>query len=178
MERVFSQPWAKCTFPPWEGVEMRGGAFQRTYLGELSSRRASSFYPAPCDHPITQLTTLSTRLSPSSLSEQCDFRSTLNHLYTLQYPSQWASLVAQPVKNQPAMQGQPGSIPGWGRFPWRRDRLSTPVFMGFPGGSDNIESTYNVRDLGSIPRLGRSPGGGHGNPLQYSCLKNPQDRRA
>ena len=35
-----------------------------------------------------------------------------------------------------------------------------------------------VRDLGSIPRLGRSPGGGHGNPLQYSCLENPMDRGA
>ena len=36
----------------------------------------------------------------------------------------------------------------------------------------------DVRDVGSIPGIGRSPGGGHGNPLQYSCLKNPQDRRA
>ena len=35
------------------------------------------------------------------------------------------------------------------------------------------ESACNVGDLGSIPGLGRSPGGGHGNPLQYSCLKNP-----
>ena len=34
----------------------------------------------------------------------------------------------------------------------------------------------DVRDMGSIPRLGRSPGGGHGNPLQYSCLENPMDR--
>ena len=34
----------------------------------------------------------------------------------------------------------------------------------------------DVRDLGSIPGLGRSPGGGHGNPLQYSCLENPIDR--
>ena len=33
-----------------------------------------------------------------------------------------------------------------------------------------------IRDTGSIPRLGRSPGGGHGNPLQYSCLENPMDR--
>ena len=33
-----------------------------------------------------------------------------------------------------------------------------------------------VRDVGSIPGLGRSPGGGHGNPLQYSCLENPMDR--
>ena len=36
----------------------------------------------------------------------------------------------------------------------------------------------NVRDTSGIPRLGRSPGGGHGNPLQYSCLKNPMDRGA
>ena len=36
----------------------------------------------------------------------------------------------------------------------------------------------DVRDAGSIPGIGRSPGGGHGNPFQYSCLKNPKDRRA
>ena len=36
----------------------------------------------------------------------------------------------------------------------------------------------DVRDIGLIPELGRSPGGGHGNPLQYSCLENPMDREA
>ena len=36
----------------------------------------------------------------------------------------------------------------------------------------------DIRDVGSIPRSGRFPGGGHGNPLQYSCLENPMDRRA
>ena len=36
----------------------------------------------------------------------------------------------------------------------------------------------DMRNLGSVPGLGRSPGGGHGNPLQYSCLENPMDRRA
>ena len=50
--------------------------------------------------------------------------------------------------------------------------------LGFPGGSDGKESTYNVGDLGLIPGLGRSPGGGHGNPLQYSCLENPQGQRS
>ena len=39
-------------------------------------------------------------------------------------------------------------------------------------------SACNVADLGSIPRLGRSPGGGHGNSLQYSCLDNPQGQRS
>ena len=45
----------------------------------------------------------------------------------------------------------------------------------FPGGSDGKESAYNVRDLGSIPQLGRSSGEGNGNALQYSCLENPVD---
>ena len=50
--------------------------------------------------------------------------------------------------------------------------------MGFPGASDGKESTCNAGDLSSIPGLGRSPGGGHGNPLRYSCLENPMDRGA
>ena len=54
---------------------------------------------------------------------------------------------------------------------WRRDRLPTPVFLGFPGGSDGKESTCNVGNLGSIPGLGRSPGEGNGYPIQYSGLK-------
>ena len=41
-----------------------------------------------------------------------------------------------------------------------------------------LASAGDVRDVGSIPGLGRSPGGGHGNPLQYSCLENPMDRGA
>ena len=47
---------------------------------------------------------------------------------------------------------------------------------GFPGGSDGKESSCNVGDLSSIPGLGRSPGEGHGNTLQYSCLVNSMDR--
>ena len=46
---------------------------------------------------------------------------------------------------------------------------------GFPGGSDSEESACNVGDPGSGPGLGRSPGEGNGNPLQYSCLENPMD---
>ena len=48
----------------------------------------------------------------------------------------------------------------------------------FPGGSDGKESTRNVGDLGLIPGLGRSPGGEHGNPLEYSCLENPHGQRS
>ena len=50
--------------------------------------------------------------------------------------------------------------------------------MGFLGGSDSKEYTCNAGDLGSIPGLGRSPGEGHGNPLQLSCLENSIDRGA
>ena len=50
--------------------------------------------------------------------------------------------------------------------------------LGFPGGSGGKESTCNARDLGLIPGLGRSHGGGHGNPLQQSCLENPMNRGA
>ena len=45
-----------------------------------------------------------------------------------------------------------------GEIFWRRDRLSTPVFLGFPGGSHGKEYTCNVGDLDSIPGLGRHPG--------------------
>ena len=47
--------------------------------------------------------------------------------------------------------------------------------MDFPGGSDGKASAYNVGDLGSNPGSGGSPGEGHGNPLQYSCLEDPMD---
>ena len=50
-------------------------------------------------------------------------------------------------------------------------------FSGYPGGLDE-ESACSAGDLGSIPRLGRSPGGGQGNPLQYSCLENPHGQRS
>ena len=63
--------------------------------------------------------------------------------------------------------GDPGSVPGLGR----RDRLPTPVFLGFPCGSSGKEST----NLGSVSGLGRSPGEGKGYPLQYSGLENSMD---
>ena len=54
--------------------------------------------------------------------------------------------------------------------------------LGFQGGAGGKEpwpaNTGDVRDVGSIPGLGRSPGGGNDNPLQYYCLENPMDRGA
>ena len=49
--------------------------------------------------------------------------------------------------------------------------------LGFPGSADGKESACNAGDQGSIPGSGRSPGGGHGNRFQYSCLENPQGQR-
>ena len=54
----------------------------------------------------------------------------------------------------------------------------TSTFEVLPGDSGGKETACNVGDLSSIPRLGGSPGGGSGNPLQYSCLRNFMDRGA
>ena len=61
------------------------------------------------------------------------------------------------------------------KIPWRRDRLTSPVFLGFPCGSAGKESTCNAGDLGSITGLGGFPGGGKGYQLQYSGLENSKD---
>ena len=67
-----------------------------------------------------------------------------------------------------------------GKIPWINDiyRLPIPVFLSFPGGSDGKKSVCSARDLGLIPELGRSPRGGHGNPLQYSWVENPHEQRS
>ena len=52
------------------------------------------------------------------------------------------------------------------------------VFLGFSGGSVGKESAWNVGHLGSIPRFGKSPGGGHGNPFQYPGLENLHGQRS
>ena len=53
--------------------------------------------------------------------------------------------------------GDLGSIPGFGKTPWRRQRQPTPVFLGFPGGSAGKESACHAGDLGSIPGFGNIP---------------------
>ena len=91
----------------------------------------------------------------------------------------WASLIAQLVKNPPAMHET--QFDSWeGKIHWRRDRLPTPVFMGFPCGSAGKESACNAGDASSIPGLGRSAGEAIGSPLEYSwaslvaqLVKNP-----
>ena len=85
-----------------------------------------------------------------------------------------ASLIAQLVKNLPAMQ-RPWFNSWVGKIHWRRGRLPTPVFLGFPCGLSGKESTCSVGDLGLIPGLGSSPGEGKGYPLQYSGLENFMD---
>ena len=67
-----------------------------------------------------------------------------------------------------------GSIAGL-EDPLEKDRLPTPVFLGFPGGSAGKQSACNAGDLGSLSGLGRPPGRGKGYPLQYSGLDNSMD---
>ena len=64
-----------------------------------------------------------------------------------------------------------------GKICWRRDRLTTPIFLGFPCGSPGKEYACNVGDLGSVSGLGRSPGEGNDFPFQYSGLMNSLDCR-
>ena len=72
-----------------------------------------------------------------------------------------ASIAAQLVKNSPVMQEIPDNF--WvGKICWRRDRLPTPVFFGFPGDSTSKESPWNAGILGLILGFGRSPGEGNG----------------
>ena len=62
-----------------------------------------------------------------------------------------------------------------------QQHLFTPLYVynrGFPGDSEDKASACNAGDPGTIPGLGRSPGEGNGNPLQYPCLENPMDRGA
>ena len=99
--------------------------------------------------------------------------------YPFQYS--WAFLVAQMVKKKKKIHLQrwrPGFHPCVGKIPWRRNRLPTSVFLGFPRGSGDKESAWNAGDLSLIPGLGWSPGGGHGNPLQYLAWRIAMDREA
>ena len=85
-----------------------------------------------------------------------------------------------------AWQGKAGAwllryVGKWGDILSRTLILSStmkPKKKKSPGDSDSKESACIAEDLGCIPGLGRSPGGGHGNPLHYSCLENPMDRGA
>ena len=75
------------------------------------------------------------------------------------------------VKNPPTMQEALIQFLAQ-KIPWRRDKMPTPVFLGFPAGSDGKESTCNEGALDWGDRLEW-----HGNPLQYSCLENPYGQR-
>ena len=82
--------------------------------------------------------------------------------------------IAQLVKI--CLQCRRPQLDSWvGKICWRRDRLRTPVFLGFLCGSAGKESTCNTGDLGSIPGLGRSLREGKGYLLQYSGLENSMD---
>ena len=87
----------------------------------------------------------------------------------------WAFWVAQLVKNPPAMQETLVRFLGWKVSPG--EGISYPLQYSWVSlVAQMIKS--DVGDLGSIPRLRRSPGGGHGTPLQYSCLENPHGQRS
>ena len=63
-------------------------------------------------------------------------------------------------------------------FPGSYQIFIDPRDIHLPSSSNSKESACNAGDPNSVPRLGRFPGGGHGNPIQYSCLENPMNRAA
>ena len=89
-----------------------------------------------------------------------------------------ASLVAQLVKNPPAMRETLVRFLGQ-KFPLEKRYATHSRILGLPWWAQKVkESECNAGDLGSIPGLGSAPGGGQGNPLHCSCLENLMDRRA
>ena len=96
--------------------------------------------------------------------------------FILGYTRLGASQVELVVKDPSVNAGRPdrhGFDPWVGKISWKGAQQPISEFLSFPG-SDGRQSACNVGELGSIPVLGRSPGGGHGSPLQYACLENPQ----
>ena len=77
--------------------------------------------------------------------------------------------MAQLVENLPAVQETLVGSLSW-EVPLEKGQATHSSILGLPWGSDGKESSRNARDLGSIPVLGRSPGGGNGSPLECSCL--------
>ena len=90
-------------------------------------------------------------------------------------------MVTQLVKNLPVMQETPVKFLGQ-EDPLEKGKATIPIFMGFLGVSYGKEpacnATCKLENLGSIPGLGRAPGGGHGNPLQHSYLENLHGQRS
>ena len=89
--------------------------------------------------------------------------------------SSWACTLAPAFKNRMTIVSLPGVVLVCATCTSIITNTTPLPIWGFPGGSDSKASAYNVGVQGSIPGLGRSPGEGNGNPLQYSCLENSLD---
>ena len=87
------------------------------------------------------------------------------------------TLAAQLVNHLPAMQETPVRFQGW-EDPLEKGWATHSSILGLPWCSVSKEATCSAGDLGLIPELRRFPGGGHGNPLHYSCWRVPKDREA
>ena len=107
------------------------------------------------------------------------------HLYKIlaysqiTFPYKNCSFYTYHQYNKPSIPNSyPISINLFLTWPFFRNIFTLELLHTLHGGSDSKASVYNAGDPGSIPGLGRSPGEGNGNPLQYYCLVNPMDRGA
>ena len=106
----------------------------------------------------------------SYLSPFPPFGHTTQHMGS-SFPNQGLNLCSLHWKYRVLTSEPPGKAPPF----FRSDHTQIRARMGFPGSSEGKVSACDAADLGSIPGWGRTPGGGHGNPLQYSCLENSMD---
>ena len=152
-----ARPLPSFSEPPEMGAGLRGGGWIRVATGDHGS--------GPFSHPLVVSLILPSHFAWDSHS-MCVLLNCPWFVICAQ-----ASQITQFVKNLLAVQET--QFDSWvGKILWRRDRLPTPEFLGFPGGSAGKESACNAEDLGSIHGLGRSPGEGIGYPLQCSGLEN------
>ena len=149
----------------------------------------------------SDITTLENKITQPHICIQLHFLASLVAQRLKRLPAMWETWVRS-LGGEDTLEKEMAthsSILAW-RIPWTEEpggqqptgsqrvghdwatSLSLSHFMrGFPGGASGKNLTANaghVRDASSIPGSGRSPGGGHSNPLQYSCLENPMEREA
>ena len=163
--------------------------FQICWHIECSTFRASSFriWNSSTGIPSPPLALFVVMLSKAHLTSHSRMSGSRWVITPSRLSWSWRNYARRKFKN---IHGFPGKWDGkesacrrhqfnsWVRkIPWRRNRLPTPEFLGFPGSSVDKETTCSVGDLGLIPELGRFSRGEHGYPLQYSCLEYSHEQR-
>ena len=162
--------WSHGLYIPWNSPGLNTGVGSLSLLQGLFPTQESKPGLPHCRSILYQLSYDLAKARSNALAQQLAGKDT-----------RWVSCLSKC-----ACSSDPG-YPWWSTHILRHSLVGHPLCtpphralweVGFPGDSDGKESVCNVGDPDLIPGSGRSPGEGHGNPLQYSCLENPTDRGA